>query len=75
MDQGQKKARKREIVIFVVYLCIALAFLGGAAYFIMEKRAGGYVSDRMVTVTKILVLASIFFGIRFWTYSAKAVFT
>ena len=61
IDQGQKKARKRAIVIFVVYLCIALAFLGGAAYFIMEKRAGGYVSDRMATVTKILVLASIFF--------------
>lgn len=61
MDQGRKKARKRVIVIFVVYLCIALAFLGTAAYFIMENRAGGDVSDRMVTVTKILVFASIFF--------------
>lgn len=61
MDKGQKKARKRVIVIFVVYLCIALAFLGIAAYFIMQKRAGGDVSDRIVKVTQILVLASVFF--------------
>ncbi len=60
MDQAQKRERKRVITIFVVFIFIALVFLGIAAYFIMEKRGGADVSDTIVTVTKILVLASIF---------------
>lgn len=61
MDQGRKVSRRRLIVLFVVYLCIALVFFGSFAYLVIVKRTEGAVSDRLVTVSKILVLAGIFF--------------
>lgn len=61
MDQGRKKARKRVIVIFWIYLCIALVCIGIGAYLVIVKRTEGAVNDRLVTLSKILVFAGIFF--------------
>lgn len=61
MDHAKNKARRRVITIFMIYLCIALMFFGLFAYIVTVKRAEGNVSDRTVTLSKIFVLAGIFF--------------
>lgn len=61
MDQGRRNARRRAIVVFIVFLCIALVFLGISAYMLIVKRAEGSVSDRSAMVCQICALAGIFF--------------
>lgn len=60
MDRGQKKARRRVIIICLVFISIAFACLGYSAYIIFQSRSGGAVDPSMVEVTKILVYLSIF---------------
>lgn len=61
MDQEQKKAKKRVIGLFLIYLCIALACFGVCAYLVITYRGTESVSDGIVNGSKILALVGIFF--------------
>ena len=61
MDQEQKKAKKRVIGLFLIYLCIALACFGVCAYLVITYRGTESVSDGIVNGSKILALVGVFF--------------
>lgn len=61
MDQDRKEAKKRVIILFLLYLCIALICFGICAYFVITYRETESVSDGIVNGSKILALVGIFF--------------
>ncbi|MCI8359879.1 MAG: hypothetical protein HFE86_00900 [Clostridiales bacterium] len=61
MDEERKKAKKLAFVLFFSCLCIALACFAGFAYLAFTTRGAGPVDDRIVTISKIIVMTGIFF--------------
>lgn len=68
MNDERKKSRKRGILLFVLFLCIALACFGVTAYLVVTTRGTDAVNDRLVTISKIFVFAGIFFLILAFGY-------
>ena len=68
MNDERKKARKRVILLFISYLCIALACFGIFGYLVVMYRGTEVVDQRFVTISKIIVLVGIFFLILAFGY-------
>ena len=56
-----EKDKKRHIRLLIISLLFAAIFLGGATYLIITYRGTEAATDTIVSITKILVLAGIFF--------------
>ena len=63
MDNHEKKQRKPGIFLFILYLCIGIAFLGACIYIVVTTRGTAMATDRILTVSKIFALAGLFFFI------------
>lgn len=74
MDRGQEIAKKRAFVLFVSYLCMALVCFGIFAYLVIVKRGEGAVSDRLITVSQIIVFVGIFFLILAFVHILPSLF-
>lgn len=61
MNEDRGKAKKPAVVLFLLCLCIALACFGIFTYIALTYRSGGLVDERIVTISKIIVMAGIFF--------------
>ena len=59
-DQGKSRAGRRIITSFVIVLCLAIIFIGIAAFFMIQKRSGMEVDDRTLQLIQCLALASVF---------------
>lgn len=61
MDEERRKAKKIAVGLFLGCICIALVCFGIFAYIAFSARGGGGVDERMVTISKIIVMTGIFF--------------
>lgn len=61
MNDERKKARKRLTLIFILYICIALVCFGIFGYIVVTTRGTDAVNDRLVSISKIIVLVGVFF--------------
>ncbi len=61
MDNEHKKAKKFVIALFLACLFIALACFGIFAYIFLTIRGTELVNDRIVTLSKAIVMVGIFF--------------
>lgn len=61
MNNEQKKLRKRVIFSFILCLCIALVCFGIFGYLAVTYRGTEMADENLVTISKIFVLAGIFF--------------
>lgn len=75
MNEEQKKAKKLVIGLFLFCICIALVCFGFFAYTLYLSRTGGVVSDRMVSVSKAVVMAGIFFLVLAFGYLLPVLFS
>lgn len=61
MDNEHKKAKRFVIILFLACLFIALACFGIFAYIFLTIRGTELVNDRIVTLSKAIVMIGIFF--------------
>lgn len=61
MDEERRKVKRLIIILFLAYLCTALVCFGIFIYLLNAYRNGELVGDRIVTVSKIVVMTGIFF--------------
>lgn len=61
MDNELEKAKKKVLGMFVLYLCIGLAFIGACACLIVTTKGTEAANDRVLMISKILALAGVFF--------------
>ena len=61
MDEERRKAKKLVIGLFLACICIALVCFGIFACLVLANRSGGLVNERIVTISKIIVLVGVFF--------------
>lgn len=61
MNDERRKAKKLVIGLFLSCLCIALVCFGVFAYIAFISRTEGAVDNRIVTISKIIVMTGIFF--------------
>lgn len=61
MDNELKRAKKKVMKVFIVYLCIGLALIGTGLGIGFTTRGTEAASDTILMIIKILVLAGVFF--------------
>ena len=61
MDEERRKVKRLIIILFLACLCAALVCFGIFIYLLNAYRNGELVGDRIVTVSKIVVMTGIFF--------------
>ena len=61
MDEERRKVKRLIIILFLACLCAALVCFGIFIYLLNAYRNGKLVGDRIVTVSKIVVMTGIFF--------------
>ena len=61
MDEGRRKTKRLAIGLFLACLCAALACFGIFAGMAVAIRGREPVDERMVTISKIVVMIGIFF--------------
>jgi len=61
MDEERRKVKRLIIILFLACLCTALVCFGIFIYLLNAYRNGELVGDRIVTVSKIVVMMGIFF--------------
>ncbi|MCI8376363.1 MAG: hypothetical protein HFI29_13175 [Lachnospiraceae bacterium] len=61
MDEERRKVKRLIIILFLACLCAALVCFGIFIYLLNAYRNGKLVGDRIVTVSKIVVMMGIFF--------------
>ena len=61
MDKERKINKKLIIVLFLTFLCISVVCFGIFAYLLYTSKSTGLVNDRIVTLSKIIVMTGIFF--------------
>ena len=61
MDEERRKVKRLIIILFLACLCAALVCSGIFIYLLNAYRNGKLVGDRIVTVSKIVVMMGIFF--------------
>ncbi len=61
MDEERRKVKRLIIILFLACLCAALVCFGIFIYLLNAYRSGELVGDRIVTVSKIVVMTGIFF--------------
>jgi len=60
-DETRKKAKRLAVKLFLICICIALLCFGVFAYLLLAYRSGTLTGDRIVTVSKIIVMTGVFF--------------
>lgn len=75
MDEERKKGKKRVIVVFIAYLCIALACFGFCAYTVITYRGTELANSRIVDISKIAALIGVFFLVVAFGYLLPALIT
>lgn len=68
MDEERRKAKRLVIVLFVACICIALACFGIVAFLVLTIRGTELVNNRIVTLSKSIVMIGIFFLILAFGY-------
>ena len=61
MDKERKINKKLIIILFLTFLCISVVCFGIFAYLLYKSKSTGLVNDRIVTLSKIIVMTGIFF--------------
>ncbi len=61
MNEDRRKAKQTVTILFLLCICIALACFGVFAYIAITCRSEGTVNQRIVTISKIIVMAGVFF--------------
>lgn len=61
MNNGKKDTGKSAVLSFILCMMIALVCFGIFAYILMMTRNGGTVDERIVSISKIIVLVGVFF--------------
>lgn len=61
MNEEFKKAKRRVVVLFIVYLGIALACFGVVAYFVIAYRSGKIANERISDISKCVAMVGILF--------------
>ena len=72
MNNERGKAKKRVVTLFISYLCIALICFGIFACLAIKFRGTEAADERLVNISKIFVLAGIFFLVLAFGYILPA---
>ena len=68
MDEERRKAKRLVIVLFFTCICIALACFGIFVFLFLPIRGTELVNNRIVTLSKSIVMIGIFFLILAFGY-------